>query len=175
MADDQSLPTDLTDRIAALPCGDRMKRALARVVDGVPYREAASAEGYADHRDVYRWAKRADLLNRHTRELVAGQRRLIQLTTAELERRLLEAPDSVTTKDLAVLMGICADKVSRYENWGRQEDSNDSAADRWGQLMDRLAVRGAMLTVSVEPAATALAALPAEHGEPLGEARREGL
>lgn len=53
------------------------------------------------------------------------------------------------------MMGISADKVSRYESWDRQDDSSDSAADRWGELLDRLATQGAILTVGVAPATSA--------------------
>jgi hypothetical protein len=53
-------PGALTQRISELSCGDRMKGALLLVAEGTPYRDAAQAHGYADHRDVYRWASAPD-------------------------------------------------------------------------------------------------------------------
>ena len=38
-----------TDPVAALPCGDRMKKAVTLVGDGTPYRDAAKEVGYRDH------------------------------------------------------------------------------------------------------------------------------
>jgi hypothetical protein len=68
-------------------------------------REAAEQARYPDHREVYRWAKRAGLLDVHSKRLVASYRRIAARSNEELERRLIEAPGEITTKDLAVISG----------------------------------------------------------------------
>ena len=121
----------VADRIAALPCGERMKRALALVGDGTPYRDAAKQVGYRDHREVYRWSKRAGLLDVHSEQLVAAYKRISALSNAELERRLVENPEAIPTRDLAIIGGIAADKAAKYENWGRpQEQSSPNLCSR---------------------------------------------
>ncbi|HKE10144.1 MAG TPA: hypothetical protein VKE73_01100 [Myxococcota bacterium] len=45
-----------------------------------------------------------------------GCRRIVDLANHELERRVVEDPDSIATKDLAVAGGIAADKVAKYED-----------------------------------------------------------
>jgi hypothetical protein len=129
-----------------------MKSALTLVASGMSYREAAAEIGYSDHRDVYRWAKRAGLLEVHSRELVAGYRRIASLSNQEIERRLEEAPQDVSIKDLAVVAGIASDKIARYERWGSGSLEDDGNVDRWGQLVGRVLEQGgATMTVKIEP------------------------
>jgi hypothetical protein len=129
-----------------------MKGALVLVAEGTPYREAAHAQGYADHRDVYRWAKRAGLLEVHSKQLVAGFRRVAELSSAEIERRLIEEPESISTKDLAVIAGIAADKIAKAERWGSDVDKDDGQSQRWLNAMSRLLEDGGTtLTISIEP------------------------
>jgi hypothetical protein len=133
------MPDDSTqaNAIAALPCGERMKGALRLVAEGTPYRQAAEAAGYTDHREVYRWAKRAGLREIHTERLVASYKTLASLSNEELERRLVDESNTISTRDLAILSGIASDKVSRYETWGRQSDRAEPAND-FETLADRI-------------------------------------
>lgn len=152
MEDEPSLPPEVAGKIAALSCGDRMKSAVTLVAQGLPYREAAAAQGYADHRETYRWAKRAGLLEVHSTQLVAGFRRVAELSSAEIERRLVEEPEQITTKDLAVIAGISADKIAKAERWGSDGGRNEDQPNRWlGALSAVLERGGATLTVSIEP------------------------
>jgi hypothetical protein len=82
----------------------------------------------------------------HTKQLVAQCKSLADLSGAELERRLVEAPESIGTKDLGVIQGIALDKVANYEGWRtRNHDPGALAA----QAVDRLAALEGKLTLSV--------------------------
>jgi hypothetical protein len=116
------------------------------VADGTPYRQAAEAAGYADHREVYRWAKRAGLRGVHTERLVASYKELARLSNEELERRLVEEPETISTRDLAILSGIAADKAAKYERWGQHAEP--SGPNLLAELLDRYRVSAAIV---VEP------------------------
>jgi len=130
--------------------GEAMRKGLHLIRDGVPFRDAAREVGLASHQDLHRAAKRLGLLEVHTTRLVEGYKRIADLSNQELERRLAESPDEISTKDLAVVSGIAADKISQYENWRtRSHDPRASA----GAFMDRLAALEATLTIKVEQSA----------------------
>jgi hypothetical protein len=59
----------------------------------------------------------------HSRELVAGYRRIANLSNQEIERRLEDAPQDVPIKDLAVVAGMAAPR-SR-SRLGRSRTVND--------------------------------------------------
>ena len=154
---DELLPTaldpEVEQRIAALPTNDRMKSALRLVATGVDYRRAAEAVGYRSPKDLHGWAKRAGLLEVHSDRLVAGYKRIAHLSNQEIERRLEEAPRDVSIKDLAVVAGIAADKIAKYERWGFGQTKETGNANRWAELMDRILEQGgATLTVKLEHA-----------------------
>jgi hypothetical protein len=129
-----------------------MKAGLRLVAAGTDYRSAAEAVGYRSAKDLHGWAKRAGLLEVHNRELVAGFRRIASLSNQEIERRLEEAPQDVSIKDLAVVAGIASDKIARFERWGSGPLDDNSNADRWGELLERVLEKGsATLTVKIEP------------------------
>src|SRR5262245_50692578 len=143
---------DSEKAIAVLACTERMRAALRLVAEGTPYREAAEQAGYRDHREVYRWAKKAGLVEVHTKQLVASCKRIVALSNAELERRLIEAPEEISSKDLAVISGISADKAARYEGWGKQGDRDEAGIT--SPFLDRLeaAVRaGKTVKLEVSP------------------------
>jgi len=134
------------EAIDATQCGPAMKAALHAVLDGVPYRDAAREVGLASHQDLHRAAKRLGLLEVHTKQLVAQCQRLADLSSSELERRLVEDPGSIGTKDLSVINGIALDKVANYEGWRHR---NHDAASLASQAVDRLAALEGKLTMSV--------------------------
>ncbi len=156
-------PPAAVDRIAALPCRDRMKRALALVADGMPYRDAAKEVGYRDHREVYRWAKRAGLLEVHTDSLWRHTSASRRSPTPRSSGRLIEHPEDIHTRDLAIIGGIAADKAAKYESWGRSQE-----ADR-GELLSQMLARlhessvGLRLEVTPLPAIEKTIALPMEE------------
>ncbi len=90
-----------------------MKRALVLVAEGVPFREAAEAEGYASHADLYRAARRLDIAGLHLVEARTQYQRIQNLANQALEKRLLEDPDSIGARDLAIVSGIASDKAER--------------------------------------------------------------
>lgn len=135
--------------VEALACGERMKSALRLVVSGRTYREAAAEVGYSDHRDVYRWAKRSGLLAAHDRQLVEANRRVSALANAELERRLLDDPESIGTRDLAIIGGIAADKVAKFRE--REEDAG--TPERLARLLEAMQESGLEAHLSLRPVA----------------------
>jgi hypothetical protein len=139
--------------VEALPCGERMKAALRLVVAGRTYREAAAEMGYSDHRDVYRWAKRAGLLAAHDRQLVEANRRVSALANAELERRLIDAPESIGTRDLAIIGGIAADKVVKF----REREEETRGPDRLAQMLAALQSSDMEAHLAIRPAGHAAA------------------
>jgi len=142
-------------RIAALPTNDRMRYALRLVADGWTYRDAAKTVGYASQKDLYGWAKRAGLAEIHTDRLAASLRRVAHPSTQELERRLEEAPEEISTKDLAVVAGITTDKLARYEGLGAAVDAEAMRArsEQIAEVLERLIQSGgAKVSISVEPA-----------------------
>ena len=144
-------PEDPEAAIVALTCTDRMKGALRLIAEGAPYREAAAQASYRDHREVYRWAKRAGLLDVHSKRLVAGYRRIAALSNEEIERRLIEAPGEIATKDLAVISGISADKAAKYEGWGRQVDVEPGSASKLLDRLEAVLASGNTLSLTVSP------------------------
>jgi hypothetical protein len=120
----------------------------------MPYREAALAAGLRSHQDVYRAAKRLGLLEVHTTRLVEGYKRIADLSNQELERRLAESPEEISTKDLAVVSGIALDKVANYEGWRHRNHDPaglaSAAIDRLSQLEGKLKLS---VVVEREPAA----------------------
>ncbi len=128
-------------RIEASNVGDRMKRALRRVASGESFREAAQAEGYQTHSDVYRYARQYGLLNVKDELLIDGCRRVTGMGLAELERRLVEDPESFSVKELGVTTGILLDKIAKKERWGLEPKEGASALDVLERLADRV-VRG---------------------------------
>jgi hypothetical protein len=142
----QPKPPVTHEAIDATGSGETMKAALYLVLDGTPYREAAHEVGLASHQDLYRAAKRLGLLHAHTKHLVAQCQRLADLNAGELERRLVENPESIRTKDLSVTNGIALDKIRAYEGWWHR--SHDPAAVA-AAAVDRLAALEGKLKLEV--------------------------
>jgi len=138
-------------RIAASDLSDRMKRALRRVAAGESYREAAEAEGYASHTDLYRYARRFGLLTVTSARLVEAHRRNALLAAEELGRRLEEAPQAFKAGELNFITGTSTDKVSRYEGWDSRRPEAPSYASALEQLAETLAKSGTRLEIKVEP------------------------
>jgi uncharacterized protein YcaQ len=135
------------EAIDALPCSERERAGLKLVIDGLTYRAAAQEAGLASHQDLHRLARRFGLAEPHTKAVVGSLRRLLALSAAELERRLVEAPEEITTKDLSVLTGILADKLFRSEGMAAPEDS--TFFDRLAALAEQIrAVGGLRLEVT---------------------------
>ncbi len=133
-------------QIEASNVGDHMKRALRRVASGESFREAAQAEGYKTHSDVYRYARQCGLLNVRDEVLIVRCRRVTGLGLAELERRLAEDPEGFSVKELGVTNGILLDKIAKKERWGLEPKEGAGALD----VLERLAERVARGELSLE-------------------------
>ena len=84
--------------------------------------------------------------------LVDGFRRQVSLGNAEIERRLTEAPEAISDRDLVVMTGVAADKLSRYESWGRSDRVDPAEfGNRLAETLDRITTNG-RVTVTLEPA-----------------------
>ena len=134
------------ESIDATGLGEKIKAALHLVLDGTPYRDAAREVGLASRQDLHRAAKRLGLLEMHSKQLVAQCQRVADLSGAEVERRLVEHPESIGTKDLSVINGIALDKIAKYESWGRVDHDLAGAA---AKAVDRLSQLEGQLKISV--------------------------
>ena len=126
--------------------GNRMKASLRLVAAGLTYREAARAVMYADHRHVFRAAKRLGLASVRSEQLVQAGKRIAALCAHEIEDRLVESPEDVSMRDLAVTRGIEMDKVAKRENWGKESDEGSSFAS----AMERVAQAASRGEIEVE-------------------------
>ena len=144
--------TESWTKIEASALGDRMKRALRRVASGETYREAAQAEGYATHSDVYRMAQRYRLVNATSERIVNRCRNVADLSLEELERRLTEDPGAFSAKELGITAGIATDKVAKKERWGLSDDESSRRESPFEQLA-RAAMEGKIsMDITVQPA-----------------------
>jgi hypothetical protein len=135
----------------ATGCGEKIKAALHLVLDGTPYREAASEVGLA--RRVPRGEAPESARGAHeaASRPVPG---LADLSGSELERRLVEDPESIGTKDLSVINGIALDKVANYEGWRhRSHDPAGLASAAIGRLSQLEGKLKLSVVVEREPAA----------------------
>ena len=58
-------PVAATERVFSSRYGPQVQRALIYVLEGAAYRAAARLAGLRDHKDVYRAARRLDLIGLH--------------------------------------------------------------------------------------------------------------
>ncbi len=149
-----AVPEECADawaRVEASGVKDRMKRALFRVAHGEAVRQAAEAEGYASHAETYRAAKRFGLIDSQKQQLVAGCRRVARLTNEELERRLVEAPEDVSTRDLVVANGVAIDKIAKAERWNQEHNDVGSFSEALQQMWQEFKKSGMKLEMVVSP------------------------
>ncbi len=141
------------ERVKASSLGERMKRALRRVATGESYREAAQAEGYGTHSEIYRNAKRYGLSSATSERIVERCRNVADLSLQELERRLAADPEAFSTKELDITAGIMTDKIAKRERWGTVEDHGSSEDSPLLQLARAVAEGklGARLEVHPRP------------------------
>ena len=146
-----ALPQDLREAWEAVIAGshcERMTRALYRVALGESYREAAKAEEYADHKDVWNLAKRYGLVQAKKDQILNGTRRVALLSNDELERRLVEQTDDISTRDLIVAGGVAQDKLASAEGWGRSDAS--AATGSLDALVTKILDAGGSLKITVK-------------------------
>jgi len=133
----------------------RMKRALILVAKGASVRDAASSEDYATHSDVYRLARKFGLVDLRTKAIVETHRSVANLSTAELESRLLDSPADFSGPQLGIISGISTDKVFASEK--AAIDDGSSYLSALEKMAAGFAASGAgiELKVTVSPAAVA--------------------
>ena len=156
------IPRDLQEaweRAARADHSEPMIRALYRVALGESFRQAAEAEGYGDHAGVWRVAKRHGLVDSKKERLLNGQRRVATLATDELERRLVENPDEVSSRDLTVAAGVAIDKISAAENWSNADEDRSTNVGL-AALAQKIVEQGGTLELRVSPAAERAADAP---------------
>ncbi len=144
-----ALPEDLRKAWEAVIAGshcERTTRALYRVALGESYREAAKAEGYTDHADIWRLAKRYGLVQAKKERILNGTRRVALLSNDELERRLVEQTDDISTRDLIVAGGVAQDKLAAAEKKSGEESSTGSL----DALVAKMIAAGMSLKITVK-------------------------
>ena len=147
---------DALEKIERSGLGCRMKKALRWIACGESIRAASELEGYASHADVYRAAKRYGLIDVRTNKLIDRHRRISNLAGEELECRLAEAPDKISTQQLGILQGISTDKVLSSDKASIPDGSGYiSALDR---LAERVAESGQAIELKLSIGALAAGA-----------------
>ena len=135
--------------------GGRMKRALILVAKGASVRDAATAEDYATHSDVYRLARKFGLVDLRTKAIVETHRSVAKLSSGLLEQKLLDEPKTFSGPQLAVVSGIATDKVLASEKAATDDGSAYlSALEKMAERFAESGV-GLKLEVTVSPAAVA--------------------
>ncbi len=100
---------------------------------------------------MYRAAKRYGLIDVRTNKLIDRHRRISNLAGEELEHRLTEDPNKISTQQLGILQGISTDKVLASEKASVPDGGQYlSALDR---LAEKVLEAGAgfELQLSVKP------------------------
>ena len=111
------------------------------VLEGVSYREAATQAGLRSTADLRRYARTFGVRETHTHvaaqrkayteeietpALIAGLKRLANLASHELGRRLEIKPSEIQTRDPTVLAGVAVDKIRDFEDWRAGNDPGAS-------------------------------------------------
>ncbi len=95
--------------------------------------------------------------------MLDGTRRIAFLANDELERRLVEETDDVSTRDLVVAGGVAQDKLSVAEGWGKgAEETPSTSSVGIAALAEEIVARGGTLELRVSPASDAHHADPRE-------------
>lgn len=141
--------------IEASDLGDHMKRALFRVAAGESFREAAKAEQYGTHSDVFRYAQRYGLISITKKTLVDRFRRVSDLSFEELEHRLIDDASSFSAHQLGVVGGIAADKVAKAERRGHEPSGAGNTLSKLEQIAASIAEQGLQLDLSLRPSDSA--------------------
>ena len=131
--------------------GSRVKCALRLVAGGLGYRKAAAAVQYSDHSQVYRTSRRFGLAEANSDELVGQSRRIAHLSGTAIEDRIVDDPESLGIRDLAVVNGISLDKVARREGWGKEVEDSPHYASALDQLAEEARKGNIKMTLHVEP------------------------
>ena len=129
----------------------RFKRSLRHIACGDTFREAAQEEGYADHADLGKAAKKFGLTTASSERVVTRIRNVANLTMAELERRLEEAPEDIASKELAIIGGIATDKLAKKERWGAAGDRPEGERSALEQLADAASKGLISMDIHVRP------------------------
>ena len=151
------VPIVTPDQLDELPFGPKMREALKLVLDGDSFREAAEAVGLQSHQDLWRAARRLGIGTSSSRVL-DGHRRIARLANDELERRLLDDAEGISTKDLAVIGGIASDKLAKAEGWGPEGATEPGSG--LDAILNKLAATGGTVTLAVSPGEQAIDVTP---------------
>jgi hypothetical protein len=131
--------------------GPSMKRAVLRVLNGARSLDACDQEGGLDPSGLHKRLRFWGMTKNKTGDLVKIQRDIAQLGGEEIRRRLLEHPESIKIKEIAVVTGIGLDKVFDFEK-GSGDDGAAyiSALEQVAKTVSETG-RGVELRVSLRP------------------------
>ena len=152
---------------------DPLRTALQWWLAGDSWRRAAERVGIT-HQTLRDAARRHGLIaNVYRGEAVASLQRQLAMDSGRqlLERLHGDDPDAISTKDMAVVMGISTDKVFKYEQLAGERPEGCTPAE----LLDRLAAQidaGQELTLTlsktqrdpVDPLPDAVDVTPTKQG-----------
>jgi hypothetical protein len=127
----------------------RILRCLFRIYAlGDRWRDTCKAEGLPTHTTVLRHAIKYGMNRRTSDGIIEQQRRIVTLYANEMEKRIVEAPEDLSNRDLQVGMGIAIDKVAKKESWGAEKKQDKAFGDSLLELAK--AVREGSVQVEME-------------------------
>ena len=147
-----AVPAELREaweRVEASGVEESLRRALYRVALGEPYRQAAKAEGFEDHKTLWRTANRHGLVNAKKEIILNGFRRVARLSSDELEQRLVDDPEDISNRDLIVGMGVAADKLAAAEGWSKSGAGDNGYGSSLERMVTRAIEAGAVFELKV--------------------------
>jgi hypothetical protein len=154
---------DAWERCKAADLSPRVLRTLFRVGCGETFREAAANEGYVNHAHIWRVARQHGLYRPQRERILDGCRRVAHLANDEIERRLVEDTDNVSTRDAIVAGGVAIDKLSRAEHWDRTGPEQDYAG-AMREMAEAMKGQTVKLELTVEPRPEPVDVTPGEQG-----------
>lgn len=121
--------------------------ALVSVYDGMPVYDAAK-EHDCNRDHLTRLSLRHGLITQ-TGRIVSNHRRLAAMATEELERRLIESPQAMSTLELNVVGGTATDKIAKHEAWGQRQESTNPYASGLAQALEAIKDSGGSITLEL--------------------------
>jgi hypothetical protein len=129
--------------------GEKQRKALALVIEGRSYREAAHAAGLGSTTTLKAHARRFGLAEAHKRAravvvaeeaeaktaaTIAVVGKVAKLGAEEMLRRLQAEPGEIQTRDLVTVTGVAIDKLAKWEKWGETQPDPGAGV----RILDRM-------------------------------------
>lgn len=131
--------------LMATPHAENVRLALCDILDGTPiYRASQNHKAARSH--LTELALRHGLVGPTTR-LLSQHRRVAAIASEEIERRLIENPEELSTSELNFIGGTSTDKLAKFERWGAEPAHTNAYASGLAAALSAIADGG---TITLE-------------------------